>query len=554
MKSYLQVQSFDGNTVSSQSNIIFDTVITQIGDIAYDDQTGTITLAEAGNYAVEWFANTQGAYDNINFSIVTSQGETISGGSFLTQGRLCGIGCIIATEPGVTVHFVNDTNSEVYLPPKIPSTTDIAYFSFTIFNLDTNVLDGSAKGSSRTIGSLDDGDNYPATGNGCTPTGTYDLGVYAFAEGYQTAAAGQGSHAEGRATAAVGNFSHAEGAMTATVGNAAHSEGYFSCASDTAAHAEGSWTKASSQAAHAEGSNTVASAYYAHAEGDRTIASGISSHAQGTQTTASGLDATASGLNTQASGIASFAAGSNTQASGYGAVSFGGGTIASGDYQTAIGQGNVSDTVSAFIIGNSPAGQGQPASNALTVDWAGNLTSAGALSSGGADYAEMFEWADGNPANGDRIGYFVTVENGLIRKATKADPYVLGVTSATPSLIGDAQNLEWFGKFLKDEWGRPLMETAELLSPEGTAFPDPKYYERPILNPNYDDALTYVPRTKRLEWSAVGMIGKLKLHQDGTCQANGFCSPNDEGKATKSERGYFVLEVHSENIITVVLK
>ena len=537
MKAYLQVQSFNGNPVPASSNIIFDTVITQVGDIAYDDQTGTITLAEAGNYAVEWFANTQGSLDNINFSITTSQGETISGGSFLTQGRLCGIGCIIADQPGVTVNFVNATPTRVLLPTLQPTRTPIAYFSFTIFSLDTNVLDGDAKGSSRTIGALDDGDLYPASGNACTPTGTYDLGVYAFAEGYQTAAAGQGAHAEGRATAAVGNFSHAEGAFTATIGAAAHAEGYYTCASNTAAHAEGSYAKASGEAAHAEGSNTQAVGTYAHAEGDRTQATGISAHAAGTQTQAANLDATAMGLNTSAQGIASFAAGANT--------------VSLGDYQFVMGQGNVPDTTSALIIGGAVTG---PNANALTVDWSGNLSAAGTLTSTGADYAEMFEWADGNPDNEDRTGYFVTVENGKLKLADKPTAYILGVTTATPSLIGDAQNLNWHQKYLKDDLGHLLTETVEIIPPKGANPQDPKYHEQPILNPSYDPTRPYTPRTKRPEWTAVGLLGKLKLRQDGTCQQNSFCLPNLKGEASLSPTGYLVLEVHSPSTVTAIIK
>ena len=30
-----------------------------------------------------------------------------------------------------------------------------------------------------------------------------------------------------------------------------------------------------------------------------------------------------------------------------------------------------------------------------------------------SDYAEMFEWEDGNPENEDRVGYFVTLKKGI---------------------------------------------------------------------------------------------------------------------------------------------
>ena len=40
-----------------------------------------------------------------------------------------------------------------------------------------------------------------------------------------------------------------------------------------------------------------------------------------------------------------------------------------------------------------------------------------------ANYAELLKpWADGNPDNEDRIGYFVTIKDGLLSKAGPEDP------------------------------------------------------------------------------------------------------------------------------------
>jgi len=52
-------------------------------------------------------------------------------------------------------------------------------------------------------------------------------------------------------------------------------------------------------------------------------------------------------------------------------------TIASGESQTALGKFNVADTTSAVIIGN---GTSNARSNALTVDWSGNVTASGTVS------------------------------------------------------------------------------------------------------------------------------------------------------------------------------
>lgn len=61
-----------------------------------------------------------------------------------------------------------------------------------------NILDGSAIGSVRTVGST-------------AESSSYTIGQYAFAEGCNAAASGNNSHAEGYDTAAYGESSHAEG-------------------------------------------------------------------------------------------------------------------------------------------------------------------------------------------------------------------------------------------------------------------------------------------------------------------------------------------------------
>lgn len=102
-----------------------------------------------------------------------------------------------------------------------------------------------------------------------------------------------------------------------TMGNTATALGYQSKSSGPYSFSEGEYTVASGQDAHAEGSNTTASGLYSHSQGSGTIASGFA--------------------------------------------------------QTALGQFNVSDSDSTYavIIGNGL--QDTSRSNALTVDWNGNV-------------------------------------------------------------------------------------------------------------------------------------------------------------------------------------
>lgn len=153
-----------------------------------------------------------------------------------------------------------------------------------------------------------------------------------------------------------GGYSLVEGFNNTATGFCAHAEGWSSIASGTSAHAEGSST-ASGDDSHAEGGSTTASGDDSHTEGMCTTASGQSSHAEGEHTEASEIGAHAEGSYTKAMGAYSHAEGV--------------GTIAKNDYQTVIGRYNANKN-SAFIIGNGSSDTER--SNALTVDWDGNIT------------------------------------------------------------------------------------------------------------------------------------------------------------------------------------
>ena len=99
----------------------------------------------------------------------------------------------------------------------------------------------------------------------------------------------------------------------------------------------------------AEGAYVIASGYSSHAEGSNTEAAGSLSHAEGFQTKALGWSSHAQNFE----------------------------TIAASDHQTAIGKYNVEDAlgVYAVIVGNGDSDQYR--SNALAIDWHGNVLIAG---------------------------------------------------------------------------------------------------------------------------------------------------------------------------------
>ena len=131
-----------------------------------------------------------------------------------------------------------------------------------------------------------------------------------------------------------------------------------------------------------------------------------------------------------------------------------------------------------------------------------DLTTQATLYASGADYAECFEWEDGNPDNEDRRSLFVSIVHGTrkIRKAMTGDD-ILGITSIDASVVGNAA---------------------------------------------YKDDTAY---------STVGMVGVIKVKDNGQCVVGDYVIPGDNGIAIPStnDAGYKVTARHSEDMIEVLL-
>lgn len=191
-----------------------------------------------------------------------------------------------------------------------------------------------------------------------------------------------------------------------------------------------------------------------------------------------------------------------------------------------------------FNIGNGQERDGTLIQNsAMQVDFSGNVYAGGAYKTIGADYAEYFEWLDGNVDNQDRIGLFVTLDGDKIKLANK-DDYILGVISANPSIVGNSAELDWHDKYKTDVYGRLIYDESH----------------NPIVSKNYNDTLEYVPRGARKEYSKVGLLGQLVVQDDGTCEVNGYCTASVNGVATKSDSGYRVIKRIDETHIKIILK
>ena len=151
----------------------------------------------------------------------------------------------------------------------------------TIDTMPSNLVNGKAEGSIRSIGAYDEtgkllGKNAQAFGKSTTASG-----IAAHAEGYGTTASGSYSHVEGYGAKALGNYSHAEGSYTKTLNNYSHAEGNHTEASGLSSHAEGADTIASGNQSHAEGVHTTAQGENQHVQGKYNIADTINAHIVG---------------------------------------------------------------------------------------------------------------------------------------------------------------------------------------------------------------------------------------------------------------------------------
>ena len=120
----------------------------------------------------------------------------------------------------------------------------------TIDTMPSNLVNGQAEGSIRSIGAYD-------------TTGA-PLGEHAQAFGNNTKASGYASHAEGGGTKASGDYSHAEGNNTKASGPASHAEGLGTTAQGNNQHVQGKYNISDTTSAHIVGNGAFQNNSNAH--------------------------------------------------------------------------------------------------------------------------------------------------------------------------------------------------------------------------------------------------------------------------------------------------
>lgn len=366
--------------------------------------------------------------------------------------------------------------------------------------------------------------------------------------------ASYGAFAIGNCTIAYGQYSCAEGNSTKAYGFASHAEGRDCLANGDFSHAEGFYARSQGQNSHAEGGNTWASGYTSRAEGNSSHAGGDCSHAEG--------------YYTITDNFASHVLGKLNKS-----------TTTGGTINNTIGD--------AFVLGNG-TDNGDARSNAFRITYAGQTYMTGVANTSGADYAEFFEWQDGNPDAEDRVGRFVTMEGEFIRYASQGD-YILGIVSGNPAVVGNSDE-DYKHRWLKDDFGRlvreylepseELIDTTDMSEDDLNQLRhDPDIEEREGAfyrktevptdhitaswrfkqSPDYDPDQPYIERKDRSEWDYVGMLGVLAVYDDGTCEVNSYCQCGENGIATKSSmaiagQSFRVIKRIGPNLVKVVFR
>jgi hypothetical protein len=229
--------------------------------------------------------------------------------------------------------------------------------------------------------------------------------------------------------------------------------------------------------------------------------------------------------------------------------------------------------VAAYITGVGPTGAGCSI----------GVVMASQIVSPWSDYGEYFEWEDGNPFNQDRRGLFVTFSDLYPEKIKVAslNDKILGIVTQTSGMIGNAAELSWRGAIECDKFNQPIKEYNRLydlqqfvkklnISIEGKTeqqltdilrnhgqlwgdFNDPSR-EKPMIlkqSNNFDPNKEYIARSKRPEWSCIGLLGCLVVLEElpGSCVVGKHVDCSFNGKAIPGSQLRVMKRISNDTIM-----
>jgi trimeric autotransporter adhesin len=447
---------------------------------------------------------------------------------------------------------------------------------------------------------------------------TLSIGNHSHSEGQNSISGGIASHAEGLGCTAFGDASHAEGQNTISVGDYSHAEGEQTRSVGFYSHAEGVNTRSVGIYSHAEGSGCTAFGQASHACGVNSTTARTADFAHGTNT--STLIA-APALNLDATGD-KVIFGRNGAISNSGAYTFATSVNSPGLF-VANGVNAASPAIG-FSVTHTRIDGNAHFNRKMVVRAGQFLSDPGVLNDGGfvaiggaADFAELFEFVDVSQNIKARFVTFSDNDDNnsekRIRLTNNKDEFVLGVVSLSPAMVCGNYS-EWPGKYVKDVYGKNILvddyinpfigKVEELLRtntrkpkeivegetveetpvninveiPNTTDYNEcrkiiidryPEFdiesivvqpLKTTVISPEYKPSIPYVPRSARPEWAPIGLIGRLEVEDDGTCEKGKFCTLADDGKVTlwtlvsgKTLKWFVICRI-STNIVRIIVK
>jgi hypothetical protein len=172
-----------------------------------------------------------------------------------------------------------------------------------------------------------------------------------------------------------------------------------------------------------------------------------------------------------------------------------------GDGSIVTGRRVINPAVREVAGGDSPSGAASSANRKWSINNGTGLIKSVLATSVGtfADYAEYFPNLTGTEIP---VGTIVQV-NGDGVEPWDGDGDIAGVVSATAAFIAGDSHFTWAGRYLYDEFGRPVMTSGV---DEDTGEAIMVHAE----NPTYDPSIVAVPRSERPnEWTLVGLMGQV---------------------------------------------
>ncbi|WP_216557849.1 hypothetical protein [Tissierella carlieri] len=137
----LQLQKNNDDSILNNNNVIFDETISMIGNISYNNITGTITISENGLYIIDWYVAMQSIFGSpsVIFKLISDKGHEFDSNSPNKTGNMNGIAILDVSDAPINISLVNTSNTTVFFSNTIPSKANLR-----VFYLNSDIADNSS--------------------------------------------------------------------------------------------------------------------------------------------------------------------------------------------------------------------------------------------------------------------------------------------------------------------------------------------------------------------------------------------------------------------------